>query len=82
MQGNIKCNGITMGKNSGGFRKEACYIMQENFLQEQFTVSELMKISANLKLGHSLSEKAKQLLVCKQRFTVKKAKTLLNLSFH
>ncbi|KAJ9582807.1 hypothetical protein L9F63_022848, partial [Diploptera punctata] len=63
VEGNIRCNGTLLKKGSGEFRKEACYIMQENYLQQLFTVNELMMISTNLKLGNSLSLKAKQLLI-------------------
>ncbi|XP_021939664.1 ATP-binding cassette sub-family G member 1 isoform X4 [Zootermopsis nevadensis] len=61
VQGSIKYNGVDLGSKTG--KKETCYIMQEDCLAPLFTVYEIMTISANLKLGRSLSAKAKQLLV-------------------
>jgi ABC-type multidrug transport system ATPase subunit len=61
VKGSIKYNGADLGSKTE--KKETCYIMQEDRLAPLFTVYEIMTISANLKLGPSLSEKAKQLLV-------------------
>jgi ABC-type multidrug transport system ATPase subunit len=44
-------------------RKDKCLIMQEDHLAPLFTVHEMMTISANLKLGPSLSIKTKHLMV-------------------
>jgi ABC-type branched-subunit amino acid transport system ATPase component len=44
-------------------RKDTCLIMQEDHLPPMFTVYETMTISANLKLGPSVSRKAKHLLI-------------------
>jgi ABC-type multidrug transport system ATPase subunit len=61
VEGSIKYNGADLGSNS--VNKLTCYIMQEDYLAPFFTVYEIMTVSANLKLGRNLSEKAKQLLV-------------------
>lgn len=45
------------------YKKESCYILQDDHLAPLFTVSELMTMAADLKLGGGLSDKAKQMLV-------------------
>lgn len=64
MKGSIKSNGSHQHKQgSDQYRKECCYILQDDQLAPFFTVSEIMNMAADLKLGQSLSEKAKQLVV-------------------
>lgn len=47
------------------YKKECCYILQDDHLAPHFTVSELMTMASDLKLGGGLSDKAKQMLVSK-----------------
>ncbi|KAI5639924.1 ABC-2 type transporter domain-containing protein [Phthorimaea operculella] len=41
------------------YRKKSCYILQDDRLNPLFTVLELMKFAADMKLGHSFNEKLK-----------------------
>ncbi|XP_066601383.1 ATP-binding cassette subfamily G member 4 [Prorops nasuta] len=45
------------------YRKESCYIQQDDQLHPLFTVNEVMTMAADLKLGNSLNRKAKQMLI-------------------
>ncbi|KAK0075102.1 hypothetical protein PV325_007354 [Microctonus aethiopoides] len=45
------------------YRKAACYIQQDDQLHLLFTTIESMRIAANLKIGNSLSNEAKELLI-------------------
>ncbi|KAH0547421.1 ATP-binding cassette sub-family G member 4-like [Cotesia glomerata] len=45
------------------YRKAACYIQQDDQLHSLFTTIESMTIAANLKIGSSLNDKAKQMLI-------------------
>ncbi|KAK2589086.1 hypothetical protein KPH14_001917 [Odynerus spinipes] len=45
------------------YRKQSCYILQDDQLHGLFTVNEAMAISTDLKLGVSLNRKAKQMLI-------------------
>nr|XP_050862742.1 ATP-binding cassette sub-family G member 4-like isoform X2 [Vespula vulgaris] len=44
-------------------RKYSCYILQENYLRNLFTVNEAMMISTNLKIGNNLNRNTKQILI-------------------
>ncbi|KAL1122044.1 hypothetical protein AAG570_003450 [Ranatra chinensis] len=61
MSGKLSSNGRDL--KPGASRRLACYIMQEDHLNPLFTVYETMMHSANLKIGNSLSEKGKQLII-------------------
>lgn len=45
------------------YRKESCYIQQDDQLHPLFSVSEVMTMAADLKLGNSLNRKAKDMVV-------------------
>ncbi|KAI4495840.1 hypothetical protein M0802_008246 [Mischocyttarus mexicanus] len=50
-------------KSWSAYKKQSCYILQEDQLPSYFTVNELMIITANLKIDNSLSKKNKQMLI-------------------
>lgn len=56
-----------LGKNGkqewNDYKKDVCYIQQDDQLHPQFTVSEVMTMAADLKLGNSLNRKAKQMVI-------------------
>lgn len=62
MGGTITSTGNKGGIGSKQYKKECCYILQDDRLTPLFTVEEAMNLAANLKLG-SLSPKAKQIVV-------------------
>ncbi|XP_043499361.1 ATP-binding cassette sub-family G member 1-like [Polistes fuscatus] len=45
------------------YKKQSCYILQEDQLPNFFTVNELMIMSANFKIDNSLCKNAKQMLI-------------------
>ncbi|KAF3424717.1 hypothetical protein E2986_04159 [Frieseomelitta varia] len=45
------------------YRKQSCYIQQNDCLLSLFTVWEMMWMAANLKIGESLSRKSKEMLI-------------------
>ncbi|CAH2076091.1 unnamed protein product, partial [Iphiclides podalirius] len=45
------------------YRKKSCYILQDDRLNPLFTVAELMKFAADMKLGYTLTEKLKRSVV-------------------
>ncbi|XP_013178465.1 PREDICTED: ATP-binding cassette sub-family G member 4-like [Papilio xuthus] len=45
------------------YRKKSCYILQDDRLNPLFTVAELMKFAADMKLGYTLTEKLKHSVV-------------------
>ncbi|KAJ8922886.1 hypothetical protein NQ315_007921 [Exocentrus adspersus] len=59
--GSIKCNSF---RENGAlqYKKDSCYILQEDNLPSLFTVVEIMNIAADLKLKN-ISEKAKSFLI-------------------
>lgn len=63
MKGCIYKNGIERRSNQSAYKKEICYIMQDDQLHPNFTVMETMTMAADLKLGRSISDKAKLILV-------------------
>lgn len=62
MGGTITSTGNKGGTGSKQYKKECCYILQDDRLTPLFTVEEAMNLAANLKLG-SLSPKAKQIVI-------------------
>ncbi|XP_033211565.1 ATP-binding cassette sub-family G member 1 [Belonocnema kinseyi] len=45
------------------YKKQACYILQDDQLNPLFSVNEVMRMAADLKLGHSLNSKGKQMVI-------------------
>ncbi|RZC34403.1 ABC tran, AAA 21, and/or SbcCD C domain containing protein, partial [Asbolus verrucosus] len=64
MAGRIKSTVNTQPKfGAQHYKKQSCYILQDDQLAPLFTVKEIMTMAANLKLGHSVSLKTKTLLI-------------------
>lgn len=65
MKGTIRSssNNSQIKLGSSQYKKESCYILQDDRLNPLFTVNETMTMAADLKLGDSISPKAKQMLV-------------------
>ncbi|XP_019865848.1 ATP-binding cassette sub-family G member 1 isoform X2 [Aethina tumida] len=62
-EGTIRCSGSkNVKKGALQYKKECCYILQDDQLAPFFTVEEIMNIAANLKLGN-ISDKAKKFLI-------------------
>ena len=70
MKGCIYLNGVERQSNGRDFKKDICYIMQDDQLLPIFTVMETMMMAADLKLGRSISEKAKLILVGVQMINI------------
>ncbi|KAF5299606.1 hypothetical protein FQA39_LY11521 [Lamprigera yunnana] len=63
MKGSIRSNGSSVKKyGSKQYKKESCYILQDDQLMPFFTVSEIMNMSASLKLADA-SEKMKEYII-------------------
>lgn len=61
MKGTI--NNLEKRSGSKQYKKESCYILQDDQLVPFFTISEIMNMSTNLKLGSSVSPKSKEFIV-------------------
>lgn len=46
------------------FKKQSCYIQQDDYLRSELTVAEAMNFAMNLKQGRSISDVMKQDQVC------------------
>lgn len=62
-KGNIEYIGKEGKHTWKEYRKQSCYIQQDDSLNPLFTVWEAMSIAANLKIGSSLSQKARGMLI-------------------
>lgn len=63
MGGTITTNRDRNTQGSHQYKKECCYILQDDRLTPLFTVQEAMTMAADLKLGRTLSPKAKLFLL-------------------
>ncbi|BES94897.1 Protein of unknown function, DUF258 [Nesidiocoris tenuis] len=63
MSGEVKINGEIIKPGQKSHRKQSCYIMQDDHLNPFFTVIEIMRMAANLKLGDGLPGKAKAFVI-------------------
>ncbi|XP_015110805.1 ATP-binding cassette sub-family G member 4 [Diachasma alloeum] len=61
--GTIEYVTSTGKQNYKDYRKACCYIQQDDQLHGLFTTLEAMRMAADLKLGNSLSQKSKDLLI-------------------
>jgi ABC-type multidrug transport system ATPase subunit len=61
VSGNVILNGEE--RNMDAFRRLSCYITQDDRLQSLLTVTENMRVAADLKLGQSVSRQEKNDIV-------------------
>ncbi|KAG6463199.1 hypothetical protein O3G_MSEX013735 [Manduca sexta] len=52
------------------YRKKTCYILQDDRLNPLFTVNELMRFAADMKLGNTLADKLKQTVISEVLLTL------------
>lgn len=55
--GSVRVNGLEWDIHQ--FRRQSCYIMQDDKVQPLLTVQEAMEVAANLKLGPEFSSRYK-----------------------
>lgn len=63
VRGTIKVNDSDDKTRIDAYKKDCCYILQDDQLLPLFSVAEIMMIAANLKLGYGVSAKSKELIV-------------------
>lgn len=63
IKGSVEYQGSEGKRGWREYRKESCYIQQDDQLHALFTVQETMTMATDLKLGHSLNRKAKQMVI-------------------
>lgn len=63
VKGRIEIRGNGRKRSWNEYRKESCYIQQDDQLHPLFTVNEAMTLAADLKLGKSLNRKAKEMVI-------------------
>lgn len=64
MEGKVRNSGLPKSGNSKSkFRKQSCYILQDDHLNPLFTVWEIMSMASQLKLDQRLSKEAKESIV-------------------
>ncbi|KAJ8679391.1 hypothetical protein QAD02_015178 [Eretmocerus hayati] len=61
--GSLKFRSKNGDRGWNEYRKESCYIQQDDNLHALFTVQEVMMIAARLKIGNNLNHKGKQMVI-------------------
>lgn len=71
MKGVIRSRcGSQVKDGASQYKRDCCYILQDDHLAPFFTVSEIMFMAAQLKLSPHISHEKKQILVSKKHWHV------------